>query len=213
MFSITGCFFPATNVSRNRYLCFSRDAQVANHIFDQCIMGILKKKTRILVTHHHDFLRSADKIIVMKNGRVFESGPADEVLRHLPEYEKDQPKTSDQERFPEKLGIHSEHPSVPPTPVTQEKEVVSEIVDEEQREYGTVNASVYKQYWRAVGSFWGCAVIISLVLMQGLWLGLLTVFRPSAPNYCIKRLAQRSLFRDFAKSPYVFLWRQLLTFQ
>ena len=37
-------------------------------------MGELKDKTRILVTHAIDFLHLADKIIVMKKGRVFLDG-------------------------------------------------------------------------------------------------------------------------------------------
>ena len=29
------------------------DAHVASHIYTQCIMGLLKHKTRILCTHHY----------------------------------------------------------------------------------------------------------------------------------------------------------------
>lgn len=37
-------------------------------------MGILKKKTRILVTHDVKFLRSADLILVMDHGKIINRG-------------------------------------------------------------------------------------------------------------------------------------------
>ncbi|EDV27233.1 uncharacterized protein TRIADDRAFT_54972 [Trichoplax adhaerens] len=46
------------------------DANVAKHIYQKCICGILKNKTRILVTHQLHHLRSANKIIVLKDGSI-----------------------------------------------------------------------------------------------------------------------------------------------
>ena len=37
-------------------------------------MGLLKNKTRILVTHALDFLHLCDKIIVMKEGQIILEG-------------------------------------------------------------------------------------------------------------------------------------------
>lgn len=42
------------------------DAQVGNQLFENCIGGFLKNKTRILVTHHQQFVRKADLVIFMK---------------------------------------------------------------------------------------------------------------------------------------------------
>jgi ABC-type bacteriocin/lantibiotic exporter with double-glycine peptidase domain len=46
----------------------SVDANVGAHIFQQLIVpnGILKGKTRIMITHSHKNLHNADKIVVMK---------------------------------------------------------------------------------------------------------------------------------------------------
>ena len=41
------------------------DTHVAKHLFNECINGYLKKKTRILVTHQLHFLKKADHIIVL----------------------------------------------------------------------------------------------------------------------------------------------------
>jgi len=46
------------------------DANVKKSIFKNVIMGELKTKTRVLVTHAIDFLHLADRIIVIKDGKV-----------------------------------------------------------------------------------------------------------------------------------------------
>eukprot|EP01104_Vermistella_antarctica_P019277 TRINITY_DN747_c0_g1_i1.p1 TRINITY_DN747_c0_g1~~TRINITY_DN747_c0_g1_i1.p1 ORF type:complete len:1499 (-),score=358.84 TRINITY_DN747_c0_g1_i1:89-4585(-) len=46
------------------------DHQVASHIFNRCILGILGDKTRVLVTHHRRFLQSADWCVVLKTSAV-----------------------------------------------------------------------------------------------------------------------------------------------
>lgn len=50
------------------------DAFVAKHLFDKCIMGLLKRKTRILVTHHTKFLHKADFVIRMDQGKIVAAG-------------------------------------------------------------------------------------------------------------------------------------------
>jgi len=46
------------------------DSHVANHIFNECFMGLLQGKTIILATHKVSFLKYADNIIVMDNGKI-----------------------------------------------------------------------------------------------------------------------------------------------
>ncbi|BFZ17907.1 hypothetical protein BsWGS_20945 [Bradybaena similaris] len=60
------------------------DSHVGKHLFDQVIgpEGMLKGKTRILVTHGIGFLSQADKIIVLVNGEVSESGSFSELLKY-----------------------------------------------------------------------------------------------------------------------------------
>lgn len=41
------------------------DTHVAKHIFDNCINGFLKNKTRILVTHQLQYLKQCDNIILL----------------------------------------------------------------------------------------------------------------------------------------------------
>ena len=48
----------------------SVDAFVAREIMEKCILGVLKNKTRILVTHRLEFTSKADLIVVMKDGKI-----------------------------------------------------------------------------------------------------------------------------------------------
>ena len=52
------------------------DSHVGSHIFDNLIgqNGMLKDKTRFLVTHAISYLPKVDVINVMKDGEISESG-------------------------------------------------------------------------------------------------------------------------------------------
>uniref|UniRef100_A0A8C2FDW7 ATP-binding cassette, sub-family C (CFTR/MRP), member 6a n=1 Tax=Cyprinus carpio TaxID=7962 RepID=A0A8C2FDW7_CYPCA len=58
------------------------DAHVGQHIFENVIgpNGVLKNKTRILVTHGLSFLPQADLILVMEDGEITEMGSYAELL-------------------------------------------------------------------------------------------------------------------------------------
>ncbi|OXB77004.1 UNVERIFIED_CONTAM: hypothetical protein H355_014826 [Colinus virginianus] len=59
------------------------DSHVAKHIFDKVIGpdGVLKGKTRILVTHGIGFLPQVDHIVVLADGRISEMGSYQELLK------------------------------------------------------------------------------------------------------------------------------------
>ena len=58
------------------------DAHVGAHMFEKVIgpHGMLKGKTRILVTHSAKYLPQMDRIFVMKDGRISEQGNYHELL-------------------------------------------------------------------------------------------------------------------------------------
>lgn len=58
------------------------DPEVGQKIFDSVIgpNGLLKRKTRVLVTHDAKFLPVVDKIVVMSNGEVSQVGTYLELL-------------------------------------------------------------------------------------------------------------------------------------
>ncbi|CAF5211550.1 unnamed protein product, partial [Rotaria magnacalcarata] len=59
------------------------DAHVGAHIFKYVIgpNGLLKNKTRILVTHGVSYLHKCDKIVVVASGEIIDHGSYDELMK------------------------------------------------------------------------------------------------------------------------------------
>ncbi|XP_050941915.1 putative ABC transporter C family member 15 isoform X4 [Cucumis melo] len=57
------------------------DAHTGTQLFEDCLMGALKEKTIIYVTHQVEFLPAADLILVMQNGRIAQAGGFEELLK------------------------------------------------------------------------------------------------------------------------------------
>ncbi|KAK0424597.1 hypothetical protein QR680_008742 [Steinernema hermaphroditum] len=59
------------------------DAHVGKHLFERVISsetGLLRGKTRILVTHGVHFLKHCDRVIVLKDGQISEQGTYQELI-------------------------------------------------------------------------------------------------------------------------------------
>ncbi|KAI9340135.1 P-loop containing nucleoside triphosphate hydrolase protein [Zopfochytrium polystomum] len=56
------------------------DAHVGKHIFEECISGILKDKTRLFVTHQLHFVPRCDIVITVKDGAIAEYGTYAELM-------------------------------------------------------------------------------------------------------------------------------------
>uniref|UniRef100_A0A672TU44 Multidrug resistance-associated protein 1-like n=1 Tax=Strigops habroptila TaxID=2489341 RepID=A0A672TU44_STRHB len=87
------------------------DVHVGKHLFEKIIgpSGLLKSKTRILVTHNVTFLPHTDLIIVMEEGRISQMGTYQELV-------------SKRANFAELIQVFSaEHTTEETTPVEGEK--------------------------------------------------------------------------------------------
>lgn len=56
------------------------DAKVGKHIMNECILGLLKNKTRILATHQLSLIGSADRIIYLDSNSNFDIGTQEELI-------------------------------------------------------------------------------------------------------------------------------------
>lgn len=56
------------------------DAHVGKHIFEHALCGVLRGKTRVLVTHQLHLLPQTDYILVMDNMRIVERGTFNELM-------------------------------------------------------------------------------------------------------------------------------------
>ncbi|XP_069117983.1 ATP-binding cassette sub-family C member 10-like [Argopecten irradians] len=125
------------------------DAHVAQHMYDKCIMGLLKNKTRILCTHHTSFLGEADLVIVMDDGVISKMGRPSEVLSDVKFAER---KSSDKE---ESLDIEQK----------DNNENDGKLGDE-TKETGEVKFGVYKAYFAAISTWIALTMILSIVFMR-----------------------------------------------
>ena len=163
------------------------DSHVAKNLFDNVIgpKGILRKKTRILVTNHLSILPQVDQIIVMKDGRVSEIGTYNELTRRGGDF-ADFIKTFSTTKRTRSVsrGDSTTSPVKSPDEIfrsrslsltsttSQEHEVMTskvnqapdQLIDEENIEKRSVKWSVYYQYLKAVS--WSSLVILFLILMQ-----------------------------------------------
>ncbi|RHN73198.1 putative xenobiotic-transporting ATPase [Medicago truncatula] len=153
------------------------DAQTGSFIFKECIMGTLKDKTVLLVTHQVDFLHNVDSIMVMREGRVVQSGKYDELLKAgldfgalvaAHESSMEIAQTSDDSAQSPKLAHISsrEKESAVEKKSSQDKsksnKTAAKLIEDEERETGRVNLKVYKHYFTEAFGWWGIALMVAM---------------------------------------------------
>ena len=140
------------------------DSRVGHHIFKTCINGLLRDKTRLMVTHNLQVLRDAKHIIAMKEGSIvvkgdfmslctsgFDLGGIDKST------EKKKPVTMQMEKPFSQDILENETKS--------EEEFASLEIAEEDRMIGSVSWKIYWQYLQA-----GMHCILAVALLTGLLL-------------------------------------------
>lgn len=124
------------------------DANVGKQLFDECITEFLKGKICILITHQLQYLKNADKILILKDGSVVGQGTYTELqssgldfAKLLEEYQ------TDEEDENSKKAMRSRTYS--------EKECINEEQDQELAKEtmatGSITSNVYWKYFRAGG--------------------------------------------------------------
>ncbi|KAI7996095.1 ABC transporter C family member 5 [Camellia lanceoleosa] len=56
------------------------DAHTGAHLFKTCLLHLLSEKTVLFVTHQLEFLEAADLVLVMKDGRIAQSGKYEDLI-------------------------------------------------------------------------------------------------------------------------------------
>ena len=142
------------------------DSQVGKHIFEKVIShnGLLKSKTRLLVTHGLNYLPRCDHIIILKNGKVSEQGSYQELVdkegefaSYLLEYMTGG-STGNFEG--DRKDLEEEPQSKCTKSGKKEEKEATALIENEGVETGSVGWNVYFHYMKALG-FWG--VFVSLL--------------------------------------------------
>uniref|UniRef100_A0A8D3D880 ABC-type glutathione-S-conjugate transporter n=1 Tax=Scophthalmus maximus TaxID=52904 RepID=A0A8D3D880_SCOMX len=117
------------------------DAHVGQHIFDRVIgpRGILRDKTRVLVTHGLNFLSKADLVLVMEDGQISEMGSYTELM--------------DQKgAFAKLIQTFSGNPGRENTiAVDLDVEDVGRLTEADKAHTGRVKLQMYREYFKTIG--------------------------------------------------------------
>ncbi|KAM0050639.1 putative ABC-type xenobiotic transporter [Helianthus debilis subsp. tardiflorus] len=162
------------------------DAHTGSEIFKECVRGVLRYKTVLLVTHQVDFLHNVDLILVMRDGMIVQSGKYDELVESGLDFKSlvSAHETSMQlvEMEPTTLDKTSpKHSKKSPIQNIKDGDQkafersksssiigTSKLIKEEERETGRINLGVYKVYVTEAFGWWGVIVVLWFsILWQG----------------------------------------------
>ncbi|XP_043715841.1 putative ABC transporter C family member 15 [Telopea speciosissima] len=167
------------------------DAHTGTQLFENCLMGILKDKTILYVTHQVEFLPAADLILVMQNGRVKQAGRFEQLIKQNIGFEvlvgahsqalesiltvENSSRTSERPVSDGEVdaeptsttgllnGQHDSEHNLSP----EKTENGGRLVQDEEREKGSIGKEVYWSYLTAVkGGALGPIIILAQSLFQ-----------------------------------------------
>ncbi|KAL4612819.1 Multidrug resistance-associated protein 7-like [Arapaima gigas] len=140
------------------------DADVAKHLLEKCIMGILKNKTRIICTHRIEFLDKADVVFLMDNGKVVKIGSPKNILpevESVPKNKRRKDNRNERDGVTRDLEQKQEEDDS-----CEQPSLIQGMMGEEQKQTGVVTWKVYHAYWLAVGGLLAFSILFFLFLMQ-----------------------------------------------
>ncbi|XP_041372527.1 ATP-binding cassette sub-family C member 4-like [Gigantopelta aegis] len=131
------------------------DTKVGKHIFNKCLLQMLAGKTRIVVTHQLQYLQKVDRIVVLREGTLYDVGTYSELTS----------RGVDIATF-----IKTEETPTEDTDTNMDVDdmlLLSSTAEElqaEDSETGTVGWSVYWQYFKAGYGYFLSPVVIIFVI-------------------------------------------------
>ncbi|KAK9750964.1 hypothetical protein RND81_02G233000 [Saponaria officinalis] len=156
------------------------DAHTGAHLFKRCLMETLSEKTVVYVTHQLEFLDASDIVLVMKDGRIIQSGKYEDLIRdtsgELVSQMTAHKKSLEQVNSNDKKNISAKKP-VSGVPISLIEENFPCLIqydsvqksNEEETLRGRVNWNVYSDF--VLAAYKGALVPVILlcqILFQGL---------------------------------------------
>ncbi|XP_047332369.1 ABC transporter C family member 3-like [Impatiens glandulifera] len=143
------------------------DAHTGTYLFKECLMGILRLKTVIYVTHQIEFLQTADLILVMKDGKIEQAGKYGEILNPGTPFMELVEAHNKSMLIIDSVTINGEdnHSLENNEKEKRTSEITpqGQLVQEEEREKGRVELSVY---WKYVTAAYGGALAVIVIMVD-----------------------------------------------
>uniref|UniRef100_A0A1D1Z5A5 ABC-type xenobiotic transporter n=2 Tax=Anthurium amnicola TaxID=1678845 RepID=A0A1D1Z5A5_9ARAE len=159
------------------------DAHVARLVFDKCIKDELRQKTRVLVTNQLHFLPYVDRIFLVHEGTVTESGTFEELNSNGVLFKKLMENAGKMEDQVHEMVDGENNRQNSEKPVTngeseraedglvamnnskKTKEGKSVLIKQEERETGIVSGKVLARYKNALGGLWVVMILFMCYAM------------------------------------------------
>uniref|UniRef100_A0A8U7M3J2 Multidrug resistance-associated protein 4 n=1 Tax=Corvus moneduloides TaxID=1196302 RepID=A0A8U7M3J2_CORMO len=151
------------------------DAEVGRHLFEKCICQALHQKISVLVTHQLQYLRAANQILILKDGKMVGKGTYAEFLRSGIDFasllKKDEevveqlsvPGTPNQKSARNRTFSESSVLSQDSS-IHSQKDGAGEnalaAVPEESRHEGKINFKVYRKYFSAGANYFVIFILL-----------------------------------------------------
>lgn len=172
------------------------DSHVGKHIFQNVIgpKGMLKNKTRVLVTHTISVLPEVDMIVVLKEGKIQEMGTYKDLLEKGGTFAEFLQEHSRMENTTNEESIEEEDHNVPLSRAASVEKSISrqfstlsqrseskdynfidpnsgQLIEEEKMEIGNVKLAIYVKYLRQIGFQFTLPIIVTYIMYQGFEIG------------------------------------------
>ncbi|PIA51369.1 hypothetical protein AQUCO_01100295v1 [Aquilegia coerulea] len=152
------------------------DAHTGTHLFRECLMRVLSEKTVIYVTHQLEFLDASDLVLVIKDGKIVQSGKYEELIADV------------EGELLTQMAAHSQsicqvpHPNNKVLPRKNQCEVIEEISGDQQESMTMLGRNIDevketgRVKWRVYSTFLSSAykgalvpvILLCHILFQGL---------------------------------------------
>jgi hypothetical protein len=150
------------------------DPEVGKRMLEDCVVDLMRGKTRLLVTNQLQFLRYCDKIVALGSGKVVEQGTFPELMSRQDgevkrivdasssgqnSTEKDQKKTEDSV-----VGEPAKQLGPRKSSIMAPRDTKA-LLTKEERNIGAVSWSVYKKYLQAGGGLVKFSIVFSAFIL------------------------------------------------
>ncbi|KAK8708770.1 hypothetical protein V6N13_059807 [Hibiscus sabdariffa] len=170
------------------------DAHVAQQVFNRCIKGELRGKTRILVTNQLHFLPHVDHILLVSNGVIKEQGTFEEIskkgrifqklMENAGKMEKQGEGKADEKYIDLEESKPTSNNMVEINDMLKDEKAANKrtgrkatLVKKEDRETGVVSWNVVMRYKDALGGLWVVMILFAfyfstevLRILSSMWL-------------------------------------------